>query len=57
MKNKRSYIKPVITTFDIDSKISLVMMTSEGDIPIDPRGAPPRTQNAFKENPFEKRKK
>jgi len=60
---KKKYIQPLIEVHKIDTEISLVMMTSEDEIPDDPFSAAPappnqpaskqQPPNPFENNPFE----
>ncbi len=64
-KIKRTYKKPILDTHSIDTDISLVMMTSETEIPGDPVRSSVSTESTstgktstlqetnFDQNPFE----
>jgi len=57
-RDKKKYTQPLIEVHKLDTEISLVMMTSETEIPDDPpRGAAAQQQpNPFENNPFEGKK-
>ena len=58
--NKKTYQKPEMVTHTIDTEISLVMMTGEGEAPGGPRSqavqSEPLQQNNFESNPFDESK-